>query len=137
MHLYNYLIRLERILQARQDVTVEELRVVVTTLGAIFQASIRFSDESTLHVIEELERTGGQQAMRIQYAFHYQDANGKLVFRYDNAPHHPHLATFPAHKHLGDTVVEAQVPDLADVLREIDSRRHPEAEDHDSPSARR
>ena len=49
----------------------------------------------------------------------YLDRDGNLVFRYDNAPHYPHLSTFPAHKHVGGSVVEAEPPDLSDVLVEI------------------
>ena len=126
MHLYNYLVRLESILQARHDLIVEELRIVVTTAGVIFHAIVRYDDGAILQVTEELVKTGRQRATRVRYAFHYQDAEGNLVFRYDNAPHHPRLATFPAHKHVGDTVIEAQAPDLADVLREIDSQRYPQ-----------
>jgi len=40
-------------------------------------------------------------------------------------PIHPHLLTFPNHKHIGDSVVEAQPPDLADILREIESLIYP------------
>jgi hypothetical protein len=43
-----------------------------------------------------------------------------LYHYYDNSPHYSHLSTFPAHKHVGDTVVEAEPPDLSDVLAEID-----------------
>ena len=42
---------------------------------------------------------------------------------YDNSPHFPHLPTFPHHKHKGSEsdVIAANPPDLATVLREIDS----------------
>ncbi len=56
----------------------------------------------------------------MRYAYHYQRADDELVFRYDNVPHYPDIRTFPHHKHIGDTVVPAQPPDLSEVLREID-----------------
>ena len=44
------------------------------------------------------------------------------LYRWDNAPHHPHMGTFPAHLHDGDetTIVESYlslVPEAA--LRQV------------------
>ncbi|MFP4395896.1 MAG: DUF6516 family protein [Anaerolineales bacterium] len=61
-----------------------------------------------------------QQVDRKSYKFHYRADDEKLIFRYDNAPHHRNLATFPAHKHTEDDVIEARPPDFTEVLREID-----------------
>ncbi|MEI7638752.1 MAG: DUF6516 family protein [Syntrophus sp. (in: bacteria)] len=36
------------------------------------------------------------------YRFHWQDKEGILIKRWDNAKHHPELETFPNHVHLGD-----------------------------------
>ncbi len=51
------------------------------------------------------------------------------VFRYDNAPHHREVKSFPRHKHVGEKVEASDAPDLHDVLQEIDryleSRRAP------------
>ena len=57
---------------------------------------------------------------RTFYKFHYQQTDSTLIFRYDSAPHYPDLSTFPHHKHTPAGVFEAESPDLADVLREID-----------------
>jgi hypothetical protein len=35
-----------------------------------------------------------------KYAYHWQDQNGKLLIRWDNAPDWE-IATFPHHKHIG------------------------------------
>ncbi len=51
-----------------------------------------------------------------QYVYHYQRADGRQVFRYDNAPHYPDLPGFPEHKHEGERVSSAPVPDLSEVL---------------------
>ncbi|MGH2522739.1 MAG: toxin-antitoxin system TumE family protein [Anaerolineales bacterium] len=60
---------------------------------------------------------------RIAYVYHYQRADGALVFRYDNSTHYPSLPNAPHHKHDGDenTVVPANAPDLAAVLKEIEA----------------
>ena len=36
-----------------------------------------------------------------KYSYHWQTKNGTLICRWDNAPHYPHLATSPHHKHEG------------------------------------
>jgi hypothetical protein len=70
---------------------------------------------------EAVELTPTKRIRRISYAFHYQNNANVLLFRYDNSPHHPYLATFPAHKHVGNEVIAAESPDLADVLKEIET----------------
>lgn len=43
------------------------------------------------------------------------------VFRYDNAPHHPQIVTFPHHKHIGpsDRLAPSDQPSLGQILTEI------------------
>ncbi len=43
----------------------------------------------------------------------------RSLFRYDNAPHYPHLPTFPHHKHGGGGVLASAEPTLEQVLSEI------------------
>ena len=121
MNLYSYLARLEDTLRSRQDIEIRGLQITLTTVGAILRVELRFYDGSQLSVVEEIERVGHREIRRVAYKFHYQRADGTLVFRYDNAPHYPEVPTFPHHKHIGDSVVASEGPDLSDVLREIDS----------------
>jgi len=59
-----------------------------------------------------------------KYSFHWQNRDGHLVARWDNAAHHPELPTFPHHIH--DGAEEAILPhasvSLADVLALIGRR---------------
>ncbi|RME48832.1 MAG: hypothetical protein D6791_02375 [Chloroflexi bacterium] len=126
MSLYAYLTRLEDTLRSRHDITLETVRLTLTSIGAIFEADVRFHDDSRLIIAEEVEQVGRRDIRRVMYKYQYQHANGTLIFRYDNAPHYPHLSTFPSHKHIADSVVEAEPPDLSDVLREIDGIIYPE-----------
>jgi len=48
------------------------------------------------------------------------DGQNKLIFRYDNARHHPEIPTFPHHKHLSDLIEESEEPNIAGVLSEIE-----------------
>jgi hypothetical protein len=58
----------------------------------------------------------------VDYRFHWQDREGKLIKRWDNARHHPELTTFPYHIHVGsDSVVkESTNVDLLEVLQELE-----------------
>ena len=125
MTLQNYVARLADLLSARQDVVVEDFQLTLTTAGTILQARVRFYDDSVLSVVEEIEQAGLRIVRRLTYKFHYQHADGILIFRYDDAPHHRHLSSHPHHKHIGDSVIDAEPPDLADVLREIDALIYP------------
>ena len=59
---------------------------------------------------------------KVMYAYHYQKADGVLIFRYDNTAHHKSIPSFPHHKHLKDgDVVSSDVPTLEFVLREIEN----------------
>ena len=57
------------------------------------------------------------------YAYHWERRRQRgQIYRWDNAPHHPHVSTFPAHFHEGDepSIVESYLatkPERA--LREI------------------
>ncbi|SKB44292.1 toxin-antitoxin system TumE family protein [Dyadobacter psychrophilus] len=75
---------------------------------------IRFNKNTVLYVREYVE------ASRRKYAFHWQQENGELLVRWDNAPHFPNLPTFPHHKHRADgTVQESTDISLDDVFEYI------------------
>lgn len=58
----------------------------------------------------------------VDYRFHWQDSEGKLIKRWDNARHHPELTTFPYHIHVAsDAIVkESANVDLSEVLQELE-----------------
>jgi hypothetical protein len=81
---------------------------------------VYFIDNSFLHFRELF--VGQDNPFKKTYTYHYQRADGKMIFRYDNAPHFPALPTAPHHKHLGETeVIAANAPDLQSVLKEIEA----------------
>jgi len=83
------------------------------------RADIHFIDNSLLHFRELFVKQ--DNPVKKAYTYHYQSADGTMVFRYDNAPHFPHLPTAPNHKHAGENeVVAADIPDLQTVLKEIE-----------------
>jgi hypothetical protein len=56
-----------------------------------------------------------------KYRHHWQDGNGVLIKRWDNAPHYPAIDMFPHHLHDGaeDCVVSHQVISGLEALRRI------------------
>ena len=75
-----------------------------------------FSDSSELHFREYIDLSAAEP--RLMYAYHYQDADAQLVFRYDNAAHRPPL---PAreHKHTSDAIIMTPPPTLEQVIDEV------------------
>ncbi len=54
-----------------------------------------------------------------KYRLHYMNNTGQMLFRYDNAPHHPEIDSYPHHKHTPDKIVPSTMPSLKDILNEI------------------
>ena len=47
------------------------------------------------------------QNVLTDYAYHWQNADGSLIIRWDNAAHYPSIITYPHHKHVGiETIVQ-------------------------------
>ena len=118
---FRYLSRLYDTISSRADVAIEYLDVPQPSqvIGRL-KGRLRFGDGSRLEFEEEVRPRGNRGVAKVHYGYHYQRADGKTVFRYDNAPHHRAVKTFPHHKHVGEKVESATAPDLHDVLREID-----------------
>ncbi len=121
MNLHHYLSRLYATITSRQEIEIETLEVRYIATGvALFSAALRFFDGSLLVVEEEVKEQSHQTITKIRYKYHYQDSEDRLIFRYDNVPHHRSISTFPHHKHEGSKVIEAAPVDLSQVLLEID-----------------
>jgi hypothetical protein len=88
-------------------------------LQGIIEGRLRFPDGSLLD-FDEVVIIRNEQLVKLRYAYHYQNESGELIFRYDNAPHYPEIFTCPHHKHVGSAIEPSQIPDLSDVLREIE-----------------
>ena len=133
MQLRRYLEQLADMVQSRRDLEIEDLRVrtIQPNAAASIFGRLRFCDGSLLEFTETAEQRGAL-VDKVEYAYHFQDADGRLVFRYDNSPHHPEISTYPHHKHVGTQAVHGErleasnAPYLGDILREID--RHMQAQ---------
>lgn len=75
---------------------------------------------STLLEFAEYVQVGANgRIVRETYSYHWQTKTGRLIKRWDNAPHHREIATFPDHLHDGAVVKKSKPMKLAKVLKEI------------------
>ena len=93
-----------------------EMRQQDPTHG-VLEGSLYFHDGSRLEFTETvtIER---YHPVKLFYVYQY-ISGGEAVFRYDNAPHHPDLPTFPHHKHVGKTRLSATEPTLGQIVSEV------------------
>jgi hypothetical protein len=66
----------------------------------LFRYRVTFQDGSLLEMFERFQIVNGKPLVA-KYRFHWQDAAGRLLKRWDNAGHHPQVSTHPHHVHDG------------------------------------
>lgn len=87
-----------------------------SALRGFIAAMLQFNDASELHLREFVDTSLSEP--RLMYAYHYQDANKLLIFRYDNATHRPSLLQAD-HKHTTTGIELCSPPTLTQILDEI------------------
>ena len=55
----------------------------------------------------------------VEYRFHYMNQNKELICRWDSAPHHKEVPTFPYHLHTKREVKESKKVNFIDILENI------------------
>jgi hypothetical protein len=77
---------------------------------------VKLKDGTLLFVRDYLFQDGTRK-----YSFHWQNAEGNCIIRWDNAPHHQAVSTFPYHKHIGknEIIEESQPMNLEKALEYI------------------
>ncbi len=115
-----YLQRLYDTILSRGYIEIEQLTFDNrSNQNGTIRGRLKFHDDSLLDFGEVIV-VQHRRIVKLRYAYHYQTESGEVIFRYDNAPHYPNIITYPHHKHVGATVEPAKVPDLSDVLQEIE-----------------
>lgn len=98
----------------RSDVRFEEIDVNECYVRGILTLTGGFGLHIAEYVVTEPVLT------RPKYRYHLQTSAGKLVSRWDNAPHHPTVSTFPDHRHDDQGGVQPassmSVPDVLDAV---------------------
>ena len=92
------------LLDFAQTVFVSYVRAILMNSSLLFVRELAATDES-------------------KYSYHWQTQKGKLICRWDNAPHHREGDTFPHHKHEGNTAntLPSQEITLEAVLKVIEN----------------
>jgi len=85
------------------------------------RGTLTLIDGSELRLLEYTKISNGQ-AVILRYRFQWQTA-GELITRWNNAPHHPEVETFPHHKHVKgeEKPKPSKVTNLLSVLKEIEA----------------
>ena len=96
----------------RRDISVAD--------GKLRIKSVLSNDDTFEFFIYMVE--SNRQLILEKYSFHWQDKEGCLLIRMDNAPHFPDMPNTPNHVHKGKEVVEAllKIPELLSFLDEIE-----------------
>ena len=87
-------------------------------VAGIVRGSAAFADGSVLHFKEFLQLS--PTITRLKYAYQYVTADGRLIFRYDNArdPAARRLPSYPHHKHMYNDLHTSSGPTLTEALHE-------------------
>lgn len=105
-------------LELHQDIITNYDVLQFRMVGASYQLIVKvcLSNQTELHVKDYLFLDGTRK-----YSYHWQNAQGNCIIRWDNAPHHQAISTFPFHKHLGEqeTIAESPPMKLTAVLDNI------------------
>jgi hypothetical protein len=106
---------MRRTLESLQDKAIRSYEILDFKSGESFyflKVKAVLFDGSQLHIREYTSFDS------YFYSYHWQDLSGSLRTRWDNAPHHRELCTFPNHKH-SPNLEESREMSLDEVLNEI------------------
>lgn len=98
-------------------IVVVELRITKTLVEPdieMIKANATLTDGSILYVSEIIGNDWRD------YSYHWQ-RDGKMLRRWDNAPHHRNLPNFPHHVHRKDNVLSGEDVNLTDILSFIET----------------
>jgi hypothetical protein len=95
-----------------------QIRKINDYLGVI-EGKLSF-ENSVLDILEVIKFRDNQFS-KIKYKYHFRSYSDEMIFRYDNAPHHPNVLTFPHQKHFESVITESIEPEIVQVLAEINS----------------
>ena len=77
-----------------QSYDIKKFKIV--GLSYHLACTIEIKNQTKLFIKDYLFLDGSRK-----YSFHWQDTDGNCIIRWDNAPHHQDVITFPYHKHIG------------------------------------
>ena len=123
MKISDYFTSIERSLSQTPQISILEEPLILLAsdeYNGLIRCRASFWDGSFLDIYEVVSTELGYP-VRINYSYTYL-SQGQVIFRYDNAPHHPEVVTHPHHKHIGpqERLAPADQPTLNQVIAEIE-----------------
>ncbi|MDI6811643.1 MAG: DUF6516 family protein [archaeon] len=103
---------------ASSDPSVKKFRLIKECIGVktgYIRFVIELRDGSELHVFEYVN----SRMHKKDYTYHWQDKEQRLIARWDNAPHHPEIETFPHHLHEGEAIKPSHEPTFVEIFKKI------------------
>jgi len=107
---------------AKKNPLVKNFRVIKEFIGVkkgYIRFVIEFIDNSELHVFEYVD----SGLHKLNYSYHWQNNEKKLIKRWDNAPHHSNIETFPHHLHDKNDIKPTNEPTFVEILEKIEEGR--------------
>ena len=97
------------------------VRERVTLVDGHLRARVTLTNSTLLEFSEYVQRSYDGRIRVVTYSYHWADADGNLIRRWDNTPHFPDLPGSPHHIHDGRTgsVVPGEPISVFSVLDEI------------------
>lgn len=110
--IHDYFSKVQKKLDASRWIIIEQsvnFNFVSDEMG-IITGKLVFIDNS---ILEFMELVSKKEA---EYRFQFMDKNKDMLFRWDSAPHHKEIATFPYHVHISKGVKESNKVNLVEIL---------------------
>ncbi|MBI1879412.1 MAG: hypothetical protein HYR94_14540 [Chloroflexi bacterium] len=101
-------------------VSLKIVREEVQEKIGLYRYRLALTDSGLLEMFERFE-VAMDEVKVTKYSFQWQDAQGRLQKRWDNAAHHPQVSTHPYHVHdkSDDTVLPHEPVTAIDILKLI------------------
>jgi len=110
-----------RIIQSPVIFSYQIVRREISPIDGKLRLKMTLTDGESAEFFEYVTEVSGKIHLS-KYSFQWQNTQGKLKRRWDNAPHHPHLPNSPHHVHNEDRTVYGvmTVPDIFYVIEQIE-----------------
>jgi hypothetical protein len=111
----------ERLTTESAVLSFHVIRERATLSDGHLRARLTLADGSQLEFSEYIQRSPEGQISVVTYSYHWANADGNLIRRWDNTPHHLDLIGSPHHTHteLADTPSPGHLVSIFSVLDEI------------------
>ncbi|MEL7663225.1 MAG: DUF6516 family protein [Methanosarcina mazei] len=119
MNFRDYYLKIESLLKECSLIThfSVDFEEITADAGSL-KGNIELMNGSILHFFEFVEIHSNSPVLA-KYRYQWQSPQGNPVKRWDNAPHHKELDTFPHHVHGPEEVRPSPPVDLNSILEEI------------------